>query len=34
MELDLKVLIVVTIIPFNMLNCISVKVPVRTCQFT
>ena len=33
MGLDLKVLIV-TIIPFNMLNCISVKVPVRTFQFT
>jgi len=33
MGLDLKVLIV-TVIPSNMLNCVSVKVPVHTFHFT
>ena len=33
MGLDLKVLIV-TVIPSNMLNCVSVKVSVRTFHFT
>ena len=33
MGLNVKVLIV-TDIPSNMLNCVSVKVPVRTFHFT